>query len=198
MIGDRIKKLRKALDLTQQAFSERIGVKRNTIAKYETTRGEPIDAVISLICREFNVNEAWLRTGEGEMFVQKESTAIERLCADMNASELDAEVFRLYFKIDPKIRGPFVQQLFRIVEAEYGNTEPPQEMDSDGLIPRQRADVNADLDIAAELAELKRQNQEIMRQNQKMAAEIAAMKEEDALMMEAAEELSAIERERGA
>lgn len=70
MIGERIKKLRKALDLTQQEFSERIGIKRNTIAKYETNRGEPIDAVISLICREFNVSDTWLRTGEGEMFVQ--------------------------------------------------------------------------------------------------------------------------------
>lgn len=67
---DRIKKLRKELDLTQQKFGERIGVKGNTIAQYELGRNEPIDAVISLICREFNVNEAWLREGTGEMFAQ--------------------------------------------------------------------------------------------------------------------------------
>lgn len=65
---DRIKKIRKELDLTQQKFGERIGVKGNTIAQYENGRNEPIDAVISLICREFNVNEEWLRTGKGEMF----------------------------------------------------------------------------------------------------------------------------------
>lgn len=65
---NRIKKIRKELDLTQQEFAERIGSKRNTIAKYETNTNVPSAAVISLICREFNVNENWLRTGEGEMF----------------------------------------------------------------------------------------------------------------------------------
>lgn len=67
-IGERIKKLRKHLDLTQQKFGERLGIKGNTVAQYELGRNEPIDAVLSLICREFSVNENWLRTGEGEMF----------------------------------------------------------------------------------------------------------------------------------
>lgn len=68
-LNDRIKKLRKELDLTQREFGERIGIKGNTIAQYELGRNEPIDAVISLICREFGVNENWLRDGTGEMFV---------------------------------------------------------------------------------------------------------------------------------
>lgn len=67
---DRIKKIRKELDLTQQEFADRIGVKRGGIANYEIGRNEPTDSVISLICREFNVNEDWLRTGEGEMFIK--------------------------------------------------------------------------------------------------------------------------------
>lgn len=62
---DRIKALRKELGLTQEKFADRLGVKRNTIATYEIGRNEPIDAVISLICKEFHVNEEWLRTGEG-------------------------------------------------------------------------------------------------------------------------------------
>ena len=73
-MNERIKKLRKALDLTQQEFADRIGVKRNTIATYEIGRNTPLDAVINLICREFNVNENWLRTGEGgddAMFIQR-------------------------------------------------------------------------------------------------------------------------------
>lgn len=70
-MNDRIKELRKALGLTQQDFSERIGVKRNTVAQYEIGRNPPNDTVITLICREFNVSEEWLRTGEGEMFKPK-------------------------------------------------------------------------------------------------------------------------------
>lgn len=69
-MNERLKQLRKALDLTQQEFADRIGSKRNTIAKYETDTNVPSAAVISLICREFNVNEDWLRTGNGEMFLE--------------------------------------------------------------------------------------------------------------------------------
>lgn len=68
---DRLKLLRKELGLTQEKFAERLNIKRNTLANYEIGRNEPIDAVISLICREFNVNETWLRTGEGEMFKER-------------------------------------------------------------------------------------------------------------------------------
>ena len=66
---DRIKKIRKEFDLTQQKFADRIGVKQNTVAQYEMGRNTPIDTVISLICREFNVNEDWLRNGNGDMFL---------------------------------------------------------------------------------------------------------------------------------
>lgn len=67
-MNGRIKTLRKELGLTQEKFAERLHMKRNTIANYEIGRNEPIDAVVTLICKEFNVNEQWLRTGEGEMF----------------------------------------------------------------------------------------------------------------------------------
>lgn len=66
----RLKQLRSALDMTQQEFADKLGVKRGAIANYELGRNEPIDAVIALICKTFNVNEQWLRTGEGEMLVQ--------------------------------------------------------------------------------------------------------------------------------
>lgn len=67
---DRIKKIRKELDLTQQEFADRIGIARGNVGAYEVGKNFPSDAVISLICREFNVNENWLRDGTGEMFVE--------------------------------------------------------------------------------------------------------------------------------
>ena len=67
-MNERIKELRKALKLTQQEFADKLNIKRGAIANYEIGRNDPIDAVISLICKEFNVNEEWLRTGQGEMF----------------------------------------------------------------------------------------------------------------------------------
>lgn len=65
ILKDRLKKVRKSLDLTQQEFADRIGIKRNSYANYETGRNIPIDAIILSICREFKVNEEWLRTGTG-------------------------------------------------------------------------------------------------------------------------------------
>lgn len=74
-MNERLRKLRKALDLTQQKFADRIGVKQNTVAQYEMGRNIPIDSVINLICREFNVNEEWLRTGTGDMFLPVDRNA---------------------------------------------------------------------------------------------------------------------------
>lgn len=64
---ERIKKLRTHLGLTQQKFADRLGLKRQTIAAYEIGNIEPSDSTLLLICKEFNVNELWLRTGKGEM-----------------------------------------------------------------------------------------------------------------------------------
>ena len=69
-MNERIKQLRKHLGLNQTEFGARIGVKQTTIAGYERGASTPLDAVVSAICREFNVNENWLRTGEGQMFIQ--------------------------------------------------------------------------------------------------------------------------------
>ena len=64
---NRIKQIRKATGLTQQEFADRLGISRSNIATYETREGNISDATIKLICREFRINETWLRTGEGEM-----------------------------------------------------------------------------------------------------------------------------------
>lgn len=66
-IGDRIKEVRESHGLTQQEFADRLGTKRSNIGSYETDKRTPSAVAITTICREFHVNEAWLRTGIGEM-----------------------------------------------------------------------------------------------------------------------------------
>nr|DAM73529.1 MAG TPA: helix-turn-helix domain protein [Caudoviricetes sp.] len=70
-MNERLKELRAYLGITQQVFADKLQIPRNNIAGYETGKRSPSDAVISLICREFHVNEIWLRTGEGEMFKER-------------------------------------------------------------------------------------------------------------------------------
>lgn len=95
-MNERIKKLRKVLDLTQQEFADRIGIKRNSFANYETGRNTPIDAIIVSICREFNVNEDWLRYGEGDMFI-KLSRKDQLVLWASTALEKESEDFRNRF-----------------------------------------------------------------------------------------------------
>lgn len=65
--GERLKELRKYKNMTQQEFADKLKIKRPTIANYEADRVEPSSAVIAGICREYGVNEIWLRSGEGDM-----------------------------------------------------------------------------------------------------------------------------------
>ena len=68
---DRIKAIRKEQNMTQQEFADKLGISRAPIASCEIGRTEPTGSLIALICRTFDVNEVWLRTGEGEMHIPR-------------------------------------------------------------------------------------------------------------------------------
>ena len=105
---NRIKKIRKELDLTQQEFADRIGIKRGGVANYEIGRNEPADSVISLICREFNVNEQWLRDGTGEMFI--EQTRDEQIASFVGSIQASA---------DDSFKKRFISMLSALDESEW-------------------------------------------------------------------------------
>lgn len=65
---DRIKAIRNAKSLSQVDFAKKISVSRSAVCKMESGENSPSEQTIKLICKEFNVNEEWLRTGTGEMF----------------------------------------------------------------------------------------------------------------------------------
>lgn len=67
-LKNRIKKVRQDAGLTQEDFAKKLGTVQNTITGYETGRRSPSGSALALICREFNVNETWLRTGQGDMY----------------------------------------------------------------------------------------------------------------------------------
>ena len=95
-MNKRIKLIREKKNLTQDEFGKRIGSARNTIANYETANRTPSNAVITSICREFNVNEEWLRTGEGEMFLPTDiETEIAKLTVQLLTEQSDSFKSRL-------------------------------------------------------------------------------------------------------
>lgn len=68
----RIRELRKALNLSQKNFAEKIGLKQNAISYMEKNGATVTEQNIKTICSQFSVNENWLRTGSGEMFLKSE------------------------------------------------------------------------------------------------------------------------------
>lgn len=166
--------MRKALDLTQQEFAHRIGSVQNTITGYETGRRMPSSQVVTLICREFNVSETWLRTGKGEMFAPEPAFDLGEYANRHGMTALETQILKAYLDLDPNVRESLLQhfkeRLTRPTPVDTTGQERTQ-ADTDG---QERTEV----DIAAKVAELERQNQEL-------AAKVAAMEEEDALMEEA-------------
>ena len=121
-IGERLKWLRKDQKLTQQAFADKIGVKRNTVATYEIGRNEPLDPIINAICSKFAVNETWLRTGEGDPYIQlsRQAEIARIISAAMKASpEREALICALANATDDQIRA--VHALVMKYAEEYAN-----------------------------------------------------------------------------
>lgn len=101
-LSDRIKAIRKEVGLLQPEFAERIGIKGATITSYETGSRIPSDTVMLAICREFNVNEHWLRTGEGDMMVTVDADQeLQDIFAEITLSgdELITRIIKSYWRL---------------------------------------------------------------------------------------------------
>lgn len=105
---DRIKKIRKDAGLTQEKFSEKLGLKRNTIATYEIGKSEPMDNILFSICREFNVNEEWLRTGNGEPYRKRTRN-----------QELQAFANDVMENVDESFKKKFILALSKLNESDW-------------------------------------------------------------------------------
>lgn len=105
-MNERIKLLRKALELNQTDFGARIGVKQGTVAAYESGARVPLDSVIVSICREFGVSESWLRSGEGEMFLQlSREEEITKFCMSI-IRDPDSEFQRQFVSVLARLEPP--------------------------------------------------------------------------------------------
>lgn len=105
-MNERIKMIREHYKLTQDEFGKRIGSARNTIANYESGNRSPSNSVVLSICREFNVNEEWLRDGTGEMFrAEEENSIIAKATMLLGEKDPLFEAFiDTYSKLTPKNR----------------------------------------------------------------------------------------------
>lgn len=103
-LGERIKKVRRSLDLTQQKFADQIGTTQNALTGYETGRRNPSSSVINNICKTFDVSEKWLRTGEGEMLLAKPTAALDALAVEHSLSISDYTLIEKFLALKPESR----------------------------------------------------------------------------------------------
>lgn len=87
-MNERIKKIRNSLNISQTDFAQKLSVSRSAICKMESGENYPSEQTIKLICNEFSVNEEWLRTGNGEMFLEtKKDDLISKMLGDVIKSD---------------------------------------------------------------------------------------------------------------
>ena len=116
-MNERIKELRKFLNLTMEKFGERLGVKKNSISQIESGNRNLTDQMFLAICREFNVNEEWLRTGKGEMFVEDSDSIIDKILSEMPLDDLSQTILRAYIEMDARKREVFNSSIKELAAA---------------------------------------------------------------------------------
>ncbi|MDD2956394.1 MAG: helix-turn-helix transcriptional regulator [Oscillospiraceae bacterium] len=150
-MNERIKKLRKMLDLTQQEFGNRIGMKQNTIALIEKGRNTS-DQTIFSICREFNVNEEWLRSGTGEMFKPATNEVLDELAKDHGLTLGEQIMIEKFINMKRESRAVLMDYIIEVAAAFNNQQAPASPYD-----PADPCSVDIDVETASYRQELEDQ-----------------------------------------
>ena len=107
--GERVREIRKTLNLTLDKFGEKLGVKKAGLSAIENGNRNLTDQMFKSICREFNVREEWLRTGEEPMFVPASTFNLDEFVKSKGASDLELEIVKAYFELDEDVRDTIIE-----------------------------------------------------------------------------------------
>lgn len=131
-IHERVKELRKIhLKMSREAFGERLGVSGSVINNIERNRlakPEQKTSLYKLICKEFNVSEAWLFDGKGDIYSDGENFDLGKFVETRGCSELEMEILKAYFELDPELRHKVLDHFktkFSVISAERPHAEAP-------------------------------------------------------------------------
>lgn len=143
--------MREHLEMNQRDFSKRINISQPTLALLETGRRQLRDIYISQICSEFNVNEHWLRTGEGEMFIQPDTFSLDDYAKKNNLTELETAIVKGFISLDPNIREALFQHAKEFFSSQSESTSTVEEKAAEKEID------DTDFEIEEEVERYRRQ-----------------------------------------
>lgn len=113
---DRIREVREHFGLSMEKFGSRIGIGKASISLLESGKNNPSVQTITLICREFGVNEQWLRTGEGEMLEQTRASVLDRLSTEYDLSREQRSVIEAFLDLDPQERDVILKYVHNVFD----------------------------------------------------------------------------------
>ncbi|WP_308749102.1 helix-turn-helix transcriptional regulator [uncultured Anaerococcus sp.] len=102
--NERLGILRKKLDLTLEKFGEKIGVTGSAVGNIEKGRRALTEQVVKSVVREFNVNEDWLRTGVGEMFIESKESHLSELAKQYALDDMEVKIVEAFLELSPDKR----------------------------------------------------------------------------------------------
>lgn len=121
---NRLKQLRKVLELNQEEFAKSLGLGKSSIAMIETGERALLDRHIKLICTLWNVNRDWLVYGTGQMFNStNNSSNIDNITDQYNLSGIESLILRNYLDMEENDRKIFVDMLMKLVQKNEGTTD---------------------------------------------------------------------------
>lgn len=120
-MNTRVKEIRKLLGLSQEEFAKRLGITAAGISRIESGKRNLTEQMLVHICKEFNINESWLRFGHGECFTRCKPDSLEDLARQYRLDELDLRIINEYILLDESKRRVIKEYIMRI--ADY-NPQP--------------------------------------------------------------------------
>lgn len=101
-IGDRIKKLRKEKGLTMLEFGKSLGMSKSSISGIEAGKNGPSEQTVRLICSVYSVEYFWLKTGDGNMYINETDSLIDELVKEQNIDSDTARMLKRFLGLSKK------------------------------------------------------------------------------------------------
>ena len=124
-VKQRIRQIREAVDLTQAEFGAKLGQTKSVIVNIELNRNknDVPPNFLKHICETFNVNENWLQTGLGEMFVKVDNSSLSALKKEYNLSQKATAILENFLNLSDKERDEFSDLAEKVFNDSKEDTE---------------------------------------------------------------------------
>lgn len=128
-VNDRIKQVRMELSLTQIEFGGKTGISQGHLTSIENGRRAVTEKTLKVICATFNISEDWLRTGEGDMFVENDNVLLSQLAKQYNLDSFSLKFIETYISL-PEAHRDVIKCFARaLAEEAIGDTAPEVSID---------------------------------------------------------------------